>query len=157
MIKIEEIPVENIDDFWKIHFEYLIRDEIIDSDEDKEYFQGEEYRGIIKSHMVRNKDKHHMVYFKKDEKCIGSSHYNTYQSEDGKCLILDFWVFPEYRGNGTGHKCFKALEEYTKKDGAIYYEINCSKENAHRFWLNNGFIDNGLDEYDMPLMIKRLV
>ena len=105
--------------------------------------------------MTRNKDKHHMVYFKKDEKYIGASHYNTYQSEDGKCFILDFWVFPEYRGNGTGCRCFNALEEYTKKDGALYYEINCTKVDARRFWISNGFIDNGVDEYDMPLMIKR--
>lgn len=51
MITIEEIPVERIDEFWKIHYEYLIRDEIISDDEDKEYFQSEEYRGIIKSYI----------------------------------------------------------------------------------------------------------
>ena len=69
--------------------------------------------------------------------------------------ILDFWVFPEYRGNGTGHACFDALTSYTKSDGAIYYSLNYAKENSRRFWLSNGFVDNGVDEHDSKLMIKR--
>lgn len=154
-VTIEEIPVERIDDFWKVHYEYLIRDGIVTDEEDKEYFQGQEYRGIIRSHMLREKDRHHMVYFLRNQVRIGAAQYNTYQSEDGKCFILDFWVFPEYRGNGTGHQCFKALEEYSKKDGALYYELNCHRENARRFWKDNGFVDQGVDEYDMPLMVKR--
>ena len=154
MIMIEEIPVENIEDFWRIHYAYLLNDEIITEEEEKEYFQSEEYRGVIKSHMLREVDKHHMVYFVENKTRIGAAQYNTYQSEDGKCFVLDFWVFPEYRGGGTGHRCFAALESYTRADGAKYYEINCERENAHRFWLDNGFVDNGVDEYGMALMMK---
>lgn len=95
-----------------------------------------------------------MVYFVRDGVRIGASQYCTYKSEDGKCFILDFWVFPEYRGNGTGHECFHALYEYTKKDGAIYYALNYAKENSRRFWLSLGFFDNGTDEYGSPLMKK---
>lgn len=98
MITIEEIPVERIDDFWTIHMNYLVEDEIIDDPEDIDYFSGDEYRSIIKSHMLRENDKHHMVYFVNEDICIGAAQYNTYQSEDGKCFVLDFWVFPEYRG-----------------------------------------------------------
>ena len=96
-----------------------------------------------------------MVYFMDDNIKIGAAQYNTYQSEDGKCFILDFWVFPEYRGNGTGHKCFDALENYTRSDGAKYYEINSTKEDSIRFWKSNGFIENGKDEWDMPLFEKK--
>ncbi len=96
-----------------------------------------------------------MVYFVRDGVKIGASQYCTYKSEDGKCFILDFWVFPEYRGNGTGHKCFQTLMEYTKNDGAIYYALNYAKEDSHRFWASLGFSDNGTDEYGSPLMIKR--
>lgn len=42
MIQIEEIPVERIDEFWKIHFSYLVDDGIITDDEDKAYFSGGE-------------------------------------------------------------------------------------------------------------------
>lgn len=155
MIRIEEIPVESLDEFWKSHITYLIDDEIITDKEDIDYFKGEEYREILKNHMLREVDKHHMVYFIQDEQRIGAASYCTYQSEDGKCFILDYWVFPQYRGNGTGHKCFEALEQYTKMDGAKYYELNSTKENSIRFWKSLGFVENGKDEYDMLLLVKR--
>ena len=155
MITIQEIPVENIDEFWEIHYEYLVDDGISEDEEDKEYFAGEEYRGIIRSHMLRDVDRHHMVYFVRDGRRIGAAQYNTYKSEDGQCFILDFWGFPEFRGNGTGHECFRALEEYTRKGGAKYYEINSTKEDSQRFWKSLGFVEDGVDDDDMPLFIKR--
>lgn len=111
-------------------------------------------RCIAKSYVAQF-DTQHMVYFVRDGVKIGASQYCTYKSEDGKCFILDFWVFPEYRGNGTGHKCFQTLMEYTKNDGAMYYAMNYAKEDSHRFWASLGFSDNGIDEYGLPLMIKR--
>lgn len=155
MIEIEEIPVENIADFWEIHLKYLVDDGIIEDEEDIEYFSGDEYRDIIKANMLRKNDKHHMVYFTEDSKRIGAAQYNTFQSEDGKCFLMDFWVFPEFRGKGMGHKCFQALEFYTGADGARYYEINSEKEDSIRFWKSIGFVENGKDEYDMPLLILR--
>lgn len=151
-IHIEEIPIGRIQDFWKIHLPYLINDSIVTDEEDILYFQSSEYRDVIHAHMRRPVDRHHMVYFVRNGVRIGAAQYNTYQSEDGKCFILDFWVFPEYRGKGTGHQCFEALLAYTWTDGASYYEINCTKENAHRFWQSLGFVDTGADEDGMPLM-----
>ena len=154
MIAIQEIPVENINDFWKIQFQYLVDDGMITTDEEKTYYQSAEYRDVLKGHILRTPDTLHMVYFIRDGIRIGASQYCTYQSEDGKCFILDFWVFPECRGNGTGHDCFYALSEYTKKDGALYYSLNYAKEDSRRFWLSLGFVDNGFDEYGSPLMKK---
>ena len=110
MISIEEIPIEKIDEFWDIHIKYLVDDGIISDEEDIAYFTGEEYRGILKDHMTRSTDKQHMVYFCRDGKRIGAASYCTYQSENGKCFILDYWIFPQFRGNGTGHRCFTALD-----------------------------------------------
>ncbi len=155
MITIEEIPVENICEFWDIHLKYLIGDGIIEDEEDVGYFSGDEYREVIKAHMQRERDRHHMVYFVEEGARIGAAQFNTYQSEDGKCFILDFWVFPGYRGNGTGHRCFSALEDYTAADGAKYYELNSQKEDSVRFWRSLGFAENGTDEYGMPLFIKK--
>ena len=142
MITIEEIPVENICEFWDIHLKYLIGDGIIEDEEDVGYFSGDEYREVIKAHMQRERDRHHMVYFVEEGARIGAAQFNTYQSEDGKCFILDFWVFPGYRGNGTGHRCFSALEDYTAADGAKYYELNSQKEDSVRFWRSLGFAEN---------------
>ena len=151
-IRIEEIPVENIEEFWNIHIKYLIEDSIITDEEDIEYFQSTEYRDIIKAHMIRPADKHHMIYFVCDDIRIGAAQYNTYQSEDGKCFILDFWIFPEYRGNRTGHQCFEVLKAYAMSNGARYYELNYTKEISHRFWQSIGFVDCGVDEYEIPVM-----
>ena len=154
MITIQEIPVEEVESFWEIHIKYLVEDGIITDEEDKEYFQGSDYRNILKEQMLCDKDRHHMIYFVRDGIRIGACQYRTFQSSDSECFIMDFWVFPAYRGNGTGHDCFYALLEYTQKDGAIYYVINCSKEDSRRFWLSLGFADNGIDEYGGKLMIK---
>ena len=155
MIRIKEIPVERIAEFWELHMRYLVDDGIIAEEEDKEYFSGREYRGILEEHMRRDTDRHHMVYFRRDGERIGAASYCIYQSEDGKCFVLDFWVFPEFRGNGTGHRCFEALQAYAEADGAKYYELNSEKEDSVRFWKSLGFAEHGRDEYDMPLLVKR--
>lgn len=155
MIELEEIRLSDLRDFWDSHIKYLIEDEIIYDEEDISYFSGNEYRGILENHMIRDKDKQHMIYFCRNGKRIGAASYCTYQSEDGKCFILDFWIFPEFRGSGTGHRCFEALEKYTRLDGAEYYELNAEKENSIRFWKSLGFVENGKDEYDMLLLIKK--
>lgn len=155
MIHIQEIPIEKVHEFWNIHMQYLVEDDIISDEEDIEYFSGNEYRDVILAHMKREENKHHMVHFVREGTAIGAAQYTTYQSEDGKCFILDFWVFPAYRGDGAGHACFDALEKYTKADGAIYYELNSEKENAIRFWKTLRFIENGTDEWGMKLFVRK--
>ena len=59
---IEEIPLERTNEFFSLQMKYLIDDKIITDKEDIEYFESEEYRGIIRAHMAREIDKHHMVY-----------------------------------------------------------------------------------------------
>lgn len=154
MIAIEEIPISRAHEFWKQHIEYLIQDGIITEKEDLAYFQSNEYRSVLEAHMERDTDRHHMVYFMEEGQRIGAAQYCTYLSEDGKCFILDFWVFPSCRGGGTGHRCFSALEERAKSAGAVYFELNSDRENAIRFWKDNGFLENGVDEYGMQLFIK---
>ena len=155
MIAIEEIFADGADEFWELQFAYLVDDGMVETQEDKEYFSGDEYRGHLKNLLQRSPDRLHMAYFLREGVRIGAAQYCTYQSEDGKCFILDFWVFPEYRGKGTGRACFEALASYTKCDGAVYYALNYAKEESRRFWLSNGFVDNGVDEYGTKLMIKR--
>lgn len=70
-------------------------------------------------------------------------------------LYTRFWVFPEFRGGGRGHRCFEALRSRTESDGARYYALNSGKENSVRFWRSIGFVDNGIDEYGEKLFIKR--
>lgn len=157
MITIEEIPVERAHEFWEIQFAYLVNDGMVATEEEKKYFSSGEYRSHLEGLMKRSPDQLHMIYFVRDGIRIGACQFCTFQSEDGKCFILDFWVFPEYRGSGTGHACFDALAAYTKADGAVYYALNYAKEDSHKFWLSNGFVDDGTDEYGSKLMVKQKV
>ena len=61
MIHIQEIPIEKVDEFWNLHMQYLVDDEIISAEEDVEYFSGNEYRDTIVAHMKREEDKHHII------------------------------------------------------------------------------------------------
>ena len=155
MIGIEEIAPEELPAFWNAHIRYLVDDGIISDDEDIEYFTGDEYRRIIEAHMRRAENRHHIVYFLCGGQRIGAASFCIYKNEGGKCFLLDFWDFPAFRGNGTGHDCFSALEQYAAANGAEWYELNSEKEASVRFWKSLGFIENGRDEYDMPLFIKR--
>ena len=128
MIKIQEIPVEHINDFWEIHIRYLIDDEIIVDKEDIDYFSGNEYRNTLKTLMNREPNKLHMIYFIRDGLMIGASSYCLYNSENGKCFILDYWIFPKFRGNQTGHQCFEALEKYTKKMEQNTFNLTVQKK-----------------------------
>ncbi len=155
MITLEEIPAGKAGEFWDAHIRYLTEDGIVTDPEDVEYFRGREYRGILEAHMVRERDVHHLAWFVRDGRRIGGVSWCTYLSEDGKCFILDFWVFPECRGNGTGHRCFEVLERRTERDGAAYWELNSEKPDSVRFWKSLGFTENGADEYGMPLYVRR--
>ena len=158
-IHITEVSKSNIAEFWKLHWEYLNQDIFPNvtlgpgfDEEDREYFRSEDYRGIMEDYMEQSPDQAHMVYFYCDEVRIGCAEYVIYKSEDAKCMLMEFWVFPEYRGNGMGHVCFLSLRDYVFSDGAKYFEINVSNEKAHRFWTDLGFADAGADEWGQPLM-----
>lgn len=154
-ILIEEIAVRDADAFWSIHLDYLIEAKIISDEEDILYFQSDAYRKTLERYMTKDIDPHHLIYFTKAGKRIGAAQYTTYLSEDQKCFILDFWIFEAYRGKGLGTACFKALEDYTRDAGARYYMLNSEVDEAVRFWTKQGFIEAGVDEYDMPLFVKR--
>ena len=154
MIEIEEIPLERVDEFWELHIRYLVEDGIVTDEEDVAYFEGNEYHKILEAHMARATDRHHLVYFVRSGMRIGAASYCTYQSEDGKCFVMDFWVFPEFRGKGTGHRCFEALKRRAKGQGATYFELNSEKEDSLRFWKSLGFVESGTDEWGMPLMVR---
>ena len=67
---------------------------------------------------------------------------------------MDFCVYPEFRGNGMGKECARALLKWAEKNGAFYAELNYS-DNVRRkhFWQSIGFVQNGSDQWGDPLML----
>ena len=162
MIQIEEFTKATIGDFWTAHWEYLNRDIFPFAtlggpmdEEDRQYFKSADYRGTLERYMDRSPDTVHMLRFLRDGVCIGYAQYITYKSEDNKCFILDYWLLPAHRGQGIGRACFEALCARAEADGAEYYAINVSNDRNRHFWQGLGFVDDGRDEWDMPLMQKR--
>lgn len=141
--------------FWEQLHTYLKRDIIQDpDDEDLEYFLGEEYRTHIQEVHDRHEDRLHYLFFCRDGEDIGFAMPVIFNTEDGKCFILEFCVYPEFRGNGTGHQCARALLDWSKRNAAAYAELNYgSNERRLRFWKSIGFVSNGADQWGDPLLI----
>ncbi len=151
----EAIAESDVAIFWEQLRAYFERDILPDpEDEDREYFlDGTEYRENIQKLHERPQDRCHYLFFHRDGQEIGFAMPVIYTTEDGKCFILEFCVYPEFRGSGTGKECVRALLDWAAENGALYAELNYGGDNRRlRFWENVGFIKNGADEWGEPLL-----
>ena len=155
-ITIREAITENdVAIFWEQLHAYHKRDIFPDSDnENLEYFLGSAYHDyMIKMHS-RRQDRCFFLFFCRNGQDIGLTMPVIYTTEDGKCFIMEFCVYPEFRGNGTGKECARVLLNWAREHGALYAELNHgSGERRRHFWESVGFIENGADEWGEPLMI----
>lgn len=124
------------------------------STEDRDYFFGDEYRTTVQKLHDRPEDRCRYLFFQRNRQDIGFAMPVIYTSEDGKCFIMEFCVYPEYRGNGTGRGCASVLLNWAKANGARYAELNYGGDDRRRrFWKSVGFVENGVDEWGEPLML----
>ena len=124
-----------------------------DSD-DLEYFLGSEYYAHMMKIYCRPQDRCFFLFFHRNGQDIGFTMPVIFTSEDGKCFIMEYCIYPEFRGNGTGKECARVLLNWAKEHGALYAELNYgSNKRRQHFWESVGFIDNGADEWGEPLMI----
>ncbi len=65
----------------------------------------------------RPQDRCYYLLFYQNEQNVGFAMPVIYTSEDGKCFIMDFCVYPEFRGNGMGKECARALLKWAEKKG----------------------------------------
>ena len=155
-ITIREAVTENdVAAFWEQLHAYHKRDIFPDSDDDElEYFLGSEYHDRIIEIYSRPKDRCFFLFFRRDGRDIGFAMPVIFTSEDGKCFIMEYCVYPEFRGNGTGRECAGVLLDWAKERGALYAELNCGgSERRRHFCKNVGFVENGVDEWGDALMI----
>ena len=144
--------------FWEELYAYFQRDLFPSNGsnperaDDLEYFLGAEYRAAIEGLHRRERDPLYFLAFLRNGTRVGYAMPVTYPSEDGKCLIMEFWVLPEFRG-GTGRACALALLDWARQRGAAYFELNADNEPRRRFWASLGFRPNGVDEWGKPCML----
>lgn len=150
----EAVSPRDVAFFWQQLHLYHSRDIFPDPhSEDRAYFLGEKYRAQIEALHVRKTAPVRYLLFQRDGSDIGLALTVIYAAEDGKQFILEFCVFPEFRGCGTGTACAQALLSWGRTGGAQYAELNVDAETRRRFWGRLGFVPNGCDEWGVPLML----
>ena len=151
----EAIRSTDVTAFWEQLRIYHKRDIFPNPDsEDLEYFLGTEYHDHMMKIHSRPQDRCYYLFFHRDGQDIGFAMPVIFTSEDGKCFIMEYCVYPEFRGNGTGKECAKVLLNWAEENGALYAELNHgSNERRQHFWESVGFVENGADEWGEPLMI----
>ena len=122
--------------------------------EDLAYFLSDEYLSQLKTLHRRQENRLHFLFFERGGQDIGFTMPVIYGSEDGKCFIMEFCVYPEFRGSGTGHACGEALLSWARDRRASYFELNCDTAPRERFWGRLGFLPNGCDEWGEKLMLR---
>ena len=127
--------------FWTQLYAYFLRDILPEPTEaDSAYFLGAEYRKQIQTLHDRPQDALRYLFFCRDGQDIGFSMVSIYTTEDGKCFVLEFCVFPEFRGSGTGKACARALLDWARSNGALYAELNYGSDPRRlRFWQSLGW------------------
>mgnify|MGYP000977927443 CR=1 FL=1 len=142
--------------FWEQLHSYHKRDIFPDPEDEnlKHFLSDTEYRVQIEHVHNRLQDRCYYLVFERNGQDIGFALPAIFTSEDGKCFILEFCIFPEFRGGGTGRECAAVLLEWAKEHGARYAELNYGgDERRLRFWKRIGFVENGVDEWGEPLML----
>lgn len=152
----EAITEADIAVFWEQLHTYHMRDIFPDPEDEnrKHFLDDSEYRAQIQRVHDRQQDRCYYLFFHRNGQDIGFALPAIFTSEDGKCFILEFCVFPAFRGSGTGRTCADALLSWAKMRGARYAELNYGgDERRLRFWKRVGFVENGADEWGEPLML----
>ena len=151
----EAITENEVKLFWEQLYLYFKRDILTGKQiEDLCYFMGSAYHENMMKLHDRPQDRSFFLFFQRNGQDVGFALPVIYSSEDGKCFIMEFCIYPEYRGNGTGKECANVLLNWAKENGARYAELNYGGNDRRlRFWKSVGFIENGVDEWGDSLMI----
>ena len=151
----EATTEEELTRFWEQLYLYFQRDILTGKQiEELRYFLGSEYHDQMMKLNDRGLDRCFFLFFHRNGREIGFALPVIYTTEDGKCFIMEFCVYPEFRGNGTGRECARVLLDWAKEHGAEYAEMNYGgDERREHFWQSVGFRKNGVDDWGDPLML----
>lgn len=151
----EAVAHADIARFWEQLYRYYARDIFTEAGSgEREHFIGPEYYGHMMKIRSRPQDRAYFLFFVRDGQEIGFAMPVIFTSEDGKCFLMEYCIYPEYRGNGTGRACAGILLDWARARGARYAELNYGGDaRRKRFWESVGFVPNGIDEWGDPLML----
>lgn len=129
-------------------------DEIVD------WFRSSEYYELImdlhNSPTEGDSQLEFVFIYNNQQEYVGFTTYKIYYSEDSKAFILDFCIDKPFRNQGVGSRVVSELKNYLKAKNALYIALNASNERNQRFWQNQGFIPQDVDENGEVLYIFHL-
>ena len=116
----EAITETEASHFWQQMHAYHARDIFPNpEDEDRAYFLDDsQYRKQIQQIHDRETDRCYYLLFEQNGQEVGFCLPVLFLSEDGKCFIMEFCVYPEFRGKGVGTQCAQALWQWAAERGA---------------------------------------
>ena len=108
----------------------------------------EEFGRLPAVHVVKESAR---LYFVREGVRIGEA---AVQDQE----LTDYRVYEPFRGEGTGHHCYMALERYLRTNGFSALRVRGRTEDLVRFWKALGFVEDGetlskdltLNESGMP-------
>lgn len=136
----------NLNDYseWESYLEIYIKytSEICSSDDEFKdsiaHIKSEDYHKNILKVFNRSHNKFHICRILKDNIYIGFCDYICYIDENGKCLIGNFYIYPEFRSCGFGTDAYLLMERELINLGGKYIDITPSSK-AISFYLRKGF------------------
>lgn len=154
----EAITEQDLTFFWEQVCIYHKQDIFSNpEDQDKRYFlEDAQNRANPERIGSQEQDRLYCLLFYRGEQKIGFALSVIHHAEDGSCFLMEFCIFPEFRGNGTSSQCARELIAWAHEKEAQYLEIHCSTTRQQRFWQQFGFVLNGANERGVPLMILPL-
>lgn len=133
----------DLQEFWLMFGPYI--HELIDDEEDLEYFLGDEYRATVEGLMTRAGAPLNILFMLDAGEVTGFLTYIQYESEK-KCFILEYCVLPEFRGEGRGQRAYRLFEEMIG-GSSDFFELTPGNSDAEGFWLRQGYAPaEGRDE-----------
>ncbi len=155
---------KDIEFFWERRNEYFFKDIIPNcelgdkiTEEDIKWFFSKEYKEHIMMLFDRDIDPLYIVFINKDKSNIGFVTYVIYNSEDGKCFVLDYCIYHQHRNKGIGKMAFSLLEKKFINRGATYIDLNVSNINNERFWVGNGFSKTNIKDEQNNLIYRKVL
>lgn len=148
---------KDLDLFWDMFYEY-INDFLENCSEDNEilnYFLSEEYKKEVINLNKQDFNPLEIVFFTLNHTIIGFATYIIFVHQNGKSVILEYSILPEFRHKNYGTLAFLKLQKKMIKEGAKLIELTPTNNRNKLFWKNNGFDDSSLFYSDGRIMLSK--
>lgn len=142
---------EEFEAFWPELMAYMTEDLFAEDKTDLDYFLGEEYKAAMKALHKRASDTLAVEHILFEGEKIGFILYVIYDSEDGRCYVMEYRIDKPYRGQGHGRRAFEAFRE----SGAGHFALTATNEDNLRFWKSLGFVFHETNEHEQDVYILR--